>query len=65
MTYKLKLNPDNSITVLGLKQKPSGQVLNLPLSNFILMKHPLLLQGKIVSLSHSKLRSVMLEWLES
>ncbi len=65
MTYKLKLNPDNTITVIGLKQKPTGQVLNLPLSNYILMKHPHLLQGKIVSLSHSKLRSVMLEWLES
>lgn len=65
MTYKLKLNPDNTITVLGLKQKPTGQVLNLPLSNFILMKHPHLLSGKIVSLSASKLRSVMLEWIES
>ena len=65
MTYKLKLNPDNTITVLGLKQKPAGQVLNLPLSNYILIKHPRLLQGKIVSISHSKLRSVMLEWIES
>jgi hypothetical protein len=65
MTFKLKLNPDNTVSVFGLKQKHTGTVLHPSLSNYILTKHPQLADSKIVSLNHSDLRSTMLEWLES
>jgi len=49
--YKLKYNEDKTITVLGLKHKPSGVVLNPSLSLHLLMKYPRLGRGKIVDIT--------------
>ena len=54
-SYKLKLNQDKTVTLQGLKHKPTGTVLKHSLSLHLLMKYPRLARGKIVSVAASEL----------
>ena len=60
--YKLKSNEDKTITVLGLKHKPSGLVLNPSLSLHLLMKYPRLGRGKVVDITPYTLMTDIDKW---
>jgi len=62
--YKLKLNQNKTITVLGLKHKPSGVVLNPSLSFHLLMKYPRLGGGKVVDITPYTLMCDIDNWTE-
>ena len=62
--YKLKLNQNKTITVLGLKHKPSGVVLNPSLSLHLLMKYPRLGGGKVVDITPYTLMCDIDNWTE-
>lgn len=62
--YKLKLNQDKTITVSGLKHKPSGTVLNPSLSLHLLMKYPRLGIGKVVDIKPYTLMCDIDKWLD-